>query len=67
MATYIQRISRYPASGKGPELRALLEEWARTAPSRGFANNLTGNWASGLGSTGESAPGTTPNAWAKRN
>ncbi len=41
MATYIQRISRYPASGKGPELSAQLEEWARTAPSRGFALNLT--------------------------
>ncbi len=40
MATYIQQISRYPAIGKGPELRALLEEWARTAPSRGFAHNL---------------------------
>ena len=40
MATYIQQISRYPAIGKGPELRALLEEWTRTAPSRGFAHNL---------------------------
>ncbi len=40
MATYIQRMSHYPATGKGPELRALLEEWARTAPSRGFAHNL---------------------------
>jgi len=35
MATYIQQNSRYPAIGKGRELRALLEEWARTAPSRG--------------------------------
>jgi len=48
MATYIQQISRYPAIGKGPELRALLEEWARTAPSRGFAHNLI----SQLGSEG---------------
>jgi len=40
MATYIQQNSHYPAIGKGPELRALLEEWARTAPSRGFAHNL---------------------------
>ncbi len=40
MATYIQQNSRYPAIGKGRELRALLEEWARTAPSRGFALNL---------------------------
>ncbi len=45
---YIQQISRYPAIGKGPELRALLEEWARTAPSRGFAHNLI----SQLGSEG---------------
>ncbi len=39
MATYIQQISRYPAIGKGPELRELLEEWAKTAPSRGFAHS----------------------------
>ncbi len=49
MATYIQRISRYPASGKGPELRALLEEWARSAPSRGSAQSLM----SQLGSEGQ--------------
>ena len=48
MATYIQQISHYPVPGKGPELRALLEDWARTAPSRGFAHNLT----SQLGSDG---------------
>ncbi len=36
MATYIQEIRHYPAPGKGPELRAVLEEWAKTAPSRGF-------------------------------
>ncbi len=41
MATYIQLNSHYPATGKGPELRAVLEEWASTAPSRGFAHNLT--------------------------
>ncbi len=40
MATYIQEIRHYPAPGKGPELRALLEEWAKTAPSRGFEHNL---------------------------
>ena len=49
MATYIQRISHYPAVGKGPELRALLEEWARTAPSRGFAHNLTSQLLSSEG------------------
>ena len=37
---YIQQISHYPASGKGSELRAVLEEWARIAPSRGSAQNL---------------------------
>ncbi len=41
MATYIQEIRHYPAPGKGPELRALLEDWARTAPSRGFTQNLS--------------------------
>ncbi len=41
MATYIQEISHYPAPGKGPEVRAQLEEWVRTAPSRGFRLNLT--------------------------
>ena len=40
MATYIQEIRHYPAPGKGPELRAVLEEWASTAPSRGFAHSL---------------------------
>ena len=49
MATYIQRISHYPAVGKGQELRALLEEWARTAPSRGFAHNLTSQLLSSEG------------------
>ncbi len=48
MATYTQRISHYPVLGKGPELRALLEEWAKTAPSRGSAENLQ----SQLGSEG---------------
>ncbi len=43
---YIQQISRYPATGKGPELRALLEEWARTAPSRGSAHNLVSQFGS---------------------
>jgi hypothetical protein len=37
---YVQQISHYPAPGKGPELRALLEDWAKTAPARGFAHNL---------------------------
>lgn len=37
---YIQQISHYPSSGKGPELRAVLEEWTKTAPSRGSAQNL---------------------------
>ncbi len=49
MATYVQEISHYPAPGKGPELRALLEEWARTAPSRGFTQNLTSQLGSDLG------------------
>ena len=49
MATYIQRNRHYPAPGKGPELRALLEEWARTAPSRGFAHNLTSQLLSSEG------------------
>ncbi len=48
MATYIQEISHYPAPGKGPELRAVLEDWAKTAPSRGFEHNLL----SQLGSDG---------------
>ncbi len=48
MATYIQQISRYPANGKGPELRAMLEEWARTAQSRSIAHKLI----SQLGSEG---------------
>ena len=37
---YIQFIHHCPAPGKGPELRALLEEWAKTAPARGFRHNL---------------------------
>jgi len=49
MATYIQEIRHYPAPGKGPELRALLEEWARTAPSRGFKQNLTSQLLSSEG------------------
>lgn len=37
---YIQFIHHYPAAGKGPELRALLEDWVKAAPSRGFRHNL---------------------------
>ncbi len=40
MASYIQQLTHHPAPGKGPELRAVLEEWAKTAPSRGFEQNL---------------------------
>ena len=40
MASYIQLLIHHPAPGKGPELRAVLEEWAKTAPSRGFEQNL---------------------------
>jgi len=40
MASYVQQMIHYPAPGKGPELRAVLEEWAKTAPSRGFEHNL---------------------------
>ena len=40
MATYMQEISHYPALGKGPEVRAQLEEWVKAAPSRGFTLNL---------------------------
>jgi len=43
---YIQQISHYPSSGKGPELRAVLEEWTKTAPSRGSAQNLISQLAS---------------------
>lgn len=38
---YIELRHHYPAPGKGPELRANLEEWAKTAPSRGFRHSLT--------------------------
>lgn len=38
---YIEQIRHNPAPGKGQELRAALEEWARSAPSRGAAHNLT--------------------------
>lgn len=41
MAIYIQQISHYPTSGKGPELRAVLEDWVKSASSRGSAQNLT--------------------------
>ena len=43
---YIQQISHYPSSGKGQELRAVLEEWTKTAPSRGSAQNLISQLAS---------------------
>ncbi len=43
---YIQQISHYPSSGKGSELRAVLEEWTKTAPSRGSAQNLISQLAS---------------------
>ncbi len=46
MATYMQQISHYPAGGKGPELRAVLEEWVTTAPSRGVAHNLVSQFGS---------------------
>ena len=46
---YMQLIHHYPAPGKGPELRALLEDWAKSAPSRGFRHNLTSRM---LGSDG---------------
>ena len=37
---YMQEISHYPAQGKGQEVQAHLEEWAKSAPSRGFTMNL---------------------------
>ncbi len=40
MASYLQLLIHHPAPGKGPELRVVLEEWAKTAPSRGFEQNL---------------------------
>jgi hypothetical protein len=40
MASYVQLLIHHPVPGKGPELRAVLEEWAKTAPSRGFEHNL---------------------------
>lgn len=43
---YIQQISHYPTRGKGPELRAVLEEWATTAPSRGSAEKLHSQFGS---------------------
>ena len=40
MASYVQLLIHHPAPGKGSELRAVLEEWAKTAQSRGFEQNL---------------------------
>ena len=38
---FTQRISFYPAADKGPELRAVLEERVKRAPSRGVAAGLS--------------------------
>lgn len=38
---YIQQTRHWPAPDKAPELRALLEDWAKNAPARGFRHNLT--------------------------
>ena len=38
---YVELIKHHPAPGRAQELRAGLEEWARTAPSRGATHNLT--------------------------
>ena len=37
---YVEQIRHNPAPGKAQELRSALEEWAKTAPSRGSAHNL---------------------------
>lgn len=38
---YVQFIRHSPAPGKAPALRALLEDWAKTAPARGASHSLS--------------------------